>query len=202
MESWMIIISLSFLFACQSRNYDPPARSSTPLTITSPDDSTIHNNRQIMNIHPSADSLPLGNFIWEEEISGTPRKSGSIRRLYEDGRLFSWSDSRRMLNNGKPERVTAPYAWRLDARISEPGISNIKKLIENDFLKIASSPATGERPASNYGAITWKTFWNSQAYEVSIPAEEIQKQSAVVKAIEYEIQSHIIVGGVPFDQEN
>lgn len=155
-----------------------------------------------MFTHSSFDSLPKENFIWEEENTGNPRKSDIIRRLYPDGRLFSWSNTRRIINNGQPGREQAEYAWRLDAKITETGIQNINNFIESEFIKIAKNDF--DRPASNngYGGITWRAFYNGQLIGYYLPAHELTKLPEILKNIENEIQSNIIVGGVPFEQEH
>jgi hypothetical protein len=136
--------------------------------------------------------------LWEVVLSKTANRPTSRTRLYADGRQFTWSNSRRRLVDGKPHRVAAPYAWRLDAQISADGVAQVQQLIRREFVAVASGEVG--QPGADQGTTTWRSFVDGSAHVVTLPSSATNQQPQAIRAIEYAILSSIIAGAVPIEQ--
>src|SRR6266508_206881 len=55
------------------------------------------------------DELRAVHPLWETRQEATRTRPGSITRLYDNGRLYTWSNTRRRMVNGQLRREQAPY---------------------------------------------------------------------------------------------
>jgi hypothetical protein len=172
-----------------------------------PQDTKDHLIYQKKNMNPTEltestlglpDELKAVQPLWEVYQSATSNKAASISRLYEDGRLFSWSNTRRVVNHGKISRESAPYAWRLDAQVSPKGIKRLQELIRSEFVKLPtnSSATTG----LDQGYVVYKSHFDGTDYRVKLPTSASINLPQVLRDLDYAIQSNIVPGAVPQTQ--
>ena len=140
--------------------------------------------------------------VWEVVTSPGHRRPMTARRVYADGRFFSWSNKRRMKGpDGMPKRVDAPFAWRLDARVNEAAVSKIRQLVADQFAQLSSSPLPAGTDASRYPLITWRAFPGGTEHAVVTPSTAKQDElPAVIREIEQAIHAGTVSEGVPLDQ--
>jgi len=144
------------------------------------------------------DELKMVTPLWEEEHLGSVHKAASRTRLYPDGRLYGWSNTKRSYVNKKLQRLPAPYAWRLDAKVSPEGITKITALICYDFVKLPS--ATPATVASDQSFLVLHGAAKGCDHRVTLPSSPTVKLPPTIQAIQQAIQAHIIPEGVPLDQ--
>ncbi len=149
-----------------------------------------------LNLSPPVDT---GKIIWEVEIFPTHSKSGSVMRLHDDGSIFSWTNTRRVIVDGKHTRQPAPYAWRLDAKVSEEGISEVCGMIREEFVKLKSKKGTTS--ASDQGMVQWRSFLKDSLHVVKYPTLATEHLPPVINKIDFAIQSHIIPGAIAWLQD-
>lgn len=126
------------------------------------------------------------------------RKEESMR-IYEDGSMFRWSDSKRIEEDGEKRRVKAGYQWRLDNKIKLEAIEQLKQLLQGGFQELAPIPATGrdkDRPKQfRYANL-------EGAYkEFSMPSMPNKDWPAILQAIDNTIYHNIIPEAVPYEQQ-
>ena len=144
------------------------------------------------------DELRAAEPLWETRQVGTPTRPGSISRLYDDGRLYTWSNTRRRQVNGQLRRETAPYLWRLDAQIRPEGVDQVRELIRTGFQQLPEnqSVATGQDQA----VVVRRSFVDGAAHTVLFPASATADLPAVVRDIDRAISANVTPGAVPVDQ--
>jgi hypothetical protein len=136
--------------------------------------------------------------VWEVERIGAPNRPSSTTRLYANGQVYTWSNSRRIRRDGKTSREAAPYAWRLDAQVNAEGVEQVRKLISSTFVQLTldSQP----EPAQDQGTVVWRSREAGVEHSVTTLAMATSALPQVVRDIDYAIQSHIVPQGVPVEQ--
>ncbi|WZF18634.1 hypothetical protein WKK05_04575 [Nostoc sp. UHCC 0302] len=195
MESYLIITSL--LLLCLSCQQNPGEAKSSPEAIdtSKPKDSVMLSADSTLGL---PENLKSAQPIWEVEQKSTSNRPGSISRLYENGQIYAWSNSRRVQVNGKLSRETAPYAWRLDAQIQPEGIKRVQELLKSEFTKLPAnnSVTTG----ADQGVVIRRSYIDGEAHSVTLPTSATNNLPQVIRDIDYAIQSNIIPGAVPLAQ--
>ena len=143
------------------------------------------------------DLLPLQP-LWETLRPATPTRSESITRLYDDGRLYTWSDTRRRMVNGRLQREAAPYAWRLDAQIRPEGVDQVRELIRAGFMQLDERNAA--RKGFDQGIVVRRSNVDGVEHSVTFPASATSALPQVIRDIDYAINANIESGAVPLDQ--
>lgn len=143
------------------------------------------------------DDLKGAQALWETRQEATPNRAASSARLYENGQLYSWSNSRRRMVDGRLTREPAPYAWRLDAQISPEGVDQVRDLIRSGFVIL--QPGTPAR-AQDQGLTIRQSHLDGVAHTIALPASATADLPEVIRQIDRAISSAIIPGAVPFDQ--
>lgn len=144
------------------------------------------------------DSLKAMQPLWEVERKNTSNRVGSVTRLYDNGQLYTWSNTRRIVVDRKPSREPAPYAWRLDAQLQQEGVKRVRELIESEFTKL---PADGSvSTGADQGIVVRRSYIDGVEHEVVLPASATADLPKVIQDIDYAIQSMIIPGAVPLAQ--
>jgi hypothetical protein len=136
--------------------------------------------------------------LWELAQSATPSRPESRTRLYADGRMYVWSNSRRTLVDGKPRRENANYAWRLDALVSPEGVAKIRQLIKDSFEPLAAPEQAAQ--GADQGTTTWQSNRDGTVHTLTLPSSARDKLPQALRDIDYAIQSSIVPGGVPIEQ--
>jgi hypothetical protein len=205
MESWLTIVLIMvtglLCISCRFEAREPMA--ATPSTENIKNDLNYQDsNMNITEITQSTlglpDDLQSKRPLWEVEQTATPNKAASSSRIYEDGRLYTWSNTRRVVSNGKISRQSAPYAWRIDAQISAEGIERIKQLIKSEFVKLPSNSSV--KTGLDQGYVVWKSYLDTTEYRVTLPTSASSDLPQVIRDIDYAIQSNIVPGAVPKTQ--
>ena len=200
MEGWLNLLLIAFVVSsCQLGTQE--AIKSVPSQISGEEvaimqKSTMFDNQFTQEGLP--ENLISQEPILEIERSATPSKSGSLTRLYQNGHLYSWSDSRRILVDGLPSREPVSYAWRLDAQVSDSGISQLQDVIKADFFSLVL-----EEPSStavDQGLIKWQVYVDNREHTVILPASAYDQLPPIINEIERLVQSNIVPGGVPIEQ--
>jgi hypothetical protein len=133
--------------------------------------------------------------LWEEREGRTPSRPEAATRLYEDGRLYTWSDVRRRVVDGKETYEPAPYAWRLEAALRPEGVERVRELIRTGFVQLPER--TGGALASDQGLTTRRSFLDGAAHEVSTPSGSRAGPPPAIGEINDVIARSIIPGAVP-----
>jgi len=175
-----------------------------------PEPTTLHREVAAMSASqtgttPSADStrglpdeLKAARPLWETQLTQTPSRPGSTSRLYANGQLFTWSNSRRTSRDGKISREAAPYAWRLDAQVSPDGVARVRELIRTEFVGVPSGERV--RVGADQGTVTYRAHADAVDHQITVPATATAQLPAAVRAIEDAIRRNITPGGVPNEQ--
>jgi len=136
--------------------------------------------------------------LWESARHPTQRKAESVARLYPDGRLYRFGDTRRTSVDGMPGREPAPKAWRLEAKISADAIKQIEALIRNGFVALAANPPAAA--AGTHGRLyTWRAHVDGE-HVVVTPALAMDALPAPIREIERAVQTGVVPGAVPIEQ--
>jgi len=143
------------------------------------------------------ESLRSEKPLWESIQSGTAHRDSTATRLYRNGELYSWSNSKRVVRDGKPSRERAPYAWRLDAKVSAQGVHEVTDLINGSF-RTAESPAT--RGGDDASFITWRSCTDHEEHTIVTQSSAMDKQPEAIRKIQRAITSNIIPEAVPIEQ--
>jgi hypothetical protein len=189
----LLLICLTCL-SCQVRSIETTSISaSTPpkhqqnATMTLSKDSTQGLPDALKAIQP----------LWEVERQDTSKQAGSTTRLYENGQLYTWSNTRRIVVDGKPSRETAPYLWRLDAQLKPEGVVKIRELIYSGFTKLESStPNIG----TDRGIEIRRSYLDGIEHHLVLPTSATKDLPQVIRDIDRAIQSNIMPGAVPLAQ--
>jgi hypothetical protein len=142
------------------------------------------------------DELRAVQPVWETHQQATRNRSETVTRLYEDGRIFTLSDTRRRRVNGQLRREPAPLAWRLDAQIKPEGVARVQELVRSGFVQLSS---TGT-PAADQGVTVRRSNVDGVEHSVSLPVSATGDMPQVLRDIDYAINSNVIPGAVPIDQ--
>jgi hypothetical protein len=143
------------------------------------------------------DELKGAQALWETRQEATPNRAATAVRLYENGQLYSWSNSRRRMVDGRLTRVPAPYAWRLDAQVSPEGVDRVRELIRSGFVSLESGPPAR---AQDQGTTIRRSFLDGVDHTVALPASAAADLPQVIRDIDSAIATAIIPGAVAFDQ--
>ena len=196
MASRLMMALVFLLVACQ-----PQARGNRPQSTATP--LSTSQASPMFSVEVSQTGLPdaLANThpIWEVQFSSTPTKPASVTRLYENGNLYSWSNTRRALIDNLPSREPASYAWRLDAQVSAEGVQAVRELIQSEFVELSSESSS--TPGPDQGMITWYSHLDGTEHSVTLPIAAYNRLPAVIQRIEHTIQSHVVPGAVPIEQD-
>lgn len=145
------------------------------------------------------ESLKSVRPLWEANHGGSPQQPGLCTRLYDNGALYSWSNARRAMKGSNPTRLPAPYAWRLDAKVSPEGVKRVHALAASEFAKVPAEAKSA--PGADQGLIAYHAHADRVDHTVVVPSSAMNKLPKAVQEIESAIQSHIIPGGAPMDQK-
>jgi len=144
------------------------------------------------------DSLKPLKPLWEVYSGGSLGRSESCTRLYADGSMYTWSDTRRIEKNGLPSRQKAPFAWRLDARVSADGVAKVRALVQPDFAKL-TTPAPGKL-TQDQSLTVWRSCVDGTTHEAALTEKKSSALPAVLRDIDRAIQGAIVPGAVPLAQ--
>lgn len=205
MESWrtivLIIITEFLCLSCGFEAREPMVATPSPEN-TQNDLNYQNTNMNVTEITQSTlglpDDLRSQQPLWQVEQSATGNKAASVSRIYEDGRLYTWSNTRRVVKNGKISRESAPYAWRLDVQISPEGIERLKELIKSEFVTLPSNSSVST--GLDQGYVVWQSHLDGTEYRVMSPTSASTNLPQVIRDIDYAIQSNIVPGAVPQSQ--
>lgn len=195
MASWLVflLISLTYL-SC-------PFRSNATVALDQPT-TTKHQKDAVMLstdfTQGLPDSLKAMHPLWEMERKSTYNSAGWITRLYENGQLYTWSNTRRIVVDGLPSREQAPYAWRLDAQLKPEGVKRVQDLIRAEFTKLPvnGSFATGADQAT----LVTRSYIDGVEHRFELPSSAREDSPKVIQDIDDAINSAIIPGAVPLEQ--
>ncbi|HEU5315347.1 MAG TPA: hypothetical protein VFX49_04515 [Chloroflexota bacterium] len=136
--------------------------------------------------------------LWETRMEATRNRPLSITRLYENGRVYTWSNSRRRMVGGQLRREAAPFAWRLDAQLRPEGVERVRELIRTEFQQLpqGSPPALG----LDQGLVTRRSHLDGFDYSITLTSSATGDLPGVIQEIERAIATNVIPGGVPLDQ--
>jgi hypothetical protein len=149
----------------------------------------------------STDGLPpelaSATPLWESARAATGRQTARATRLYPDGRLYTFSDTRRGSKDGKPTRTPAPPAWRLDAKLDPAALAKIQALASGPFQALtAPAPSVGADGAT----ITWRAWSSGREHVVITSAGATASLPAPIAEIEQTLQTGVVPGAVPLEQ--
>ena len=183
--------------ACRSLSSGVDAQPPQPDT-----SSTQVSLEASMTATQSTDGLPADLVsvppLWETRTEATRTRPLSISRLYEDGRVYAWTNTRRRMVGGQLRREAAPYAWRLDAQLRPEGVDRVRELIRSAFQQLPqSSPPT---PGLDQGLVTRRSHLDGVDYSVTHPSSATGDLPGVIQEIERAIATNVIPGAVPIDQ--
>jgi hypothetical protein len=141
--------------------------------------------------------------LWEAIDAGNFRSSLRARRLYPDGRVYSYSKRRRVLDQrGLPSEEPGPAKWRLQARIKPEGVAAVRGLLDR------AQPADLELPKSQGSVMDgshrlFRFFAGGQERKVFLDGRRFTPQQVppVFSAVEKAINRSIIPGGAPMVQD-
>lgn len=137
--------------------------------------------------------------LWEAAQHPTQRRAESVARLYPDGQMYRWGDTRRISVDGMPGQEPAPRAWRLEARITPEALATIEALIGSSFVPLAKK--AGAPGGDAHGRLyTWRAHLGGDEYVVVTPAAAMDALPAPIPEIERAIQAGIVPGAVPLEQ--
>jgi hypothetical protein len=136
--------------------------------------------------------------LWETQIEASRNRPLSITRLYEDGRVYTWSNTRRRMVAGQLRREAAPYAWRLDAQLRPEGVDRVRDLIRAEFQQLPQSSALS--PGLDQGFVTRRSHLDGLDYSVTLTSSATADLPAVIQEIERAVATNVIPGAVPIDQ--
>lgn len=135
--------------------------------------------------------------LWESARAPTQRQKARVTRLYPDGRLYTYSDTRRGLADGKPTREPAPAAWRLDAQIAGATVTRIEGIVRDRFL---ATPAAATTVGPDGAVVTWRAALDGKEHVVTTPAGATSSLPAPIAEIEQALQAGVVPGAVPVEQ--
>lgn len=135
--------------------------------------------------------------IFETTEEAGPRRAASAQRLYPDGRVYSWSNTRRTLENGLPKRVPAPFQWRLDAQVSPEGVAEVRALMGAEAFR-SLPPAMGA-PVPDRGNVAVRAVLDGQQQTVVLKGSAAAKPPDPIRAIQLAIQRNTVSGAVPLE---
>jgi hypothetical protein len=144
------------------------------------------------------DLLKSNQPLWETERTQTSNNSNSITRLYENGQIYSWSNTRRIEKKGNLSRVSATYAWRLEACIKPEGIKRVQEILRTQFS--TTSPNNPVLTGLDQGIVIWRSYLDGTEHSQTFPASATNDLPELFRDIDYAIQSNIIPNGVPLTQ--
>jgi hypothetical protein len=135
--------------------------------------------------------------LWESARAPTTRQTARATRLYPDGRLYTFSNTRRALANGKPTRQPAPPAWRLDAQIAAAIVTKIEGIVRDRFV---GTTAAATAKSADAGVITWRAWIDGKEHVVTTPTGATSSLPTPIAEIEQALQTGIVPSAVPVEQ--
>jgi hypothetical protein len=135
--------------------------------------------------------------IWESARAATSRQTARATRLYPDGRVYTFSDTRRGSKDGKPTRTPAPPAWRLDAKVDAAALATIQALASGAFLSLTTAPPS---VGPDGATITWRAWSGGREHVVVTAAGATSSLPAPIAEIEQALQTGVVPGAVPLEQ--
>jgi hypothetical protein len=162
-----------------------PVSQETSMTATQPTDGLPSD---LVSVPP----------LWETRLEATRTRPLSITRLYEDGRVYTWSSTRRRMVGGQLRREASPYTWRLDAQLRTEGVDRVRDLIRAEFQQLPQSSALS--PGLDQGLVTRRSHLDGLDYSVTLTSSATGDLPAVIQEIERAIATNVIPGAVPIDQ--
>jgi hypothetical protein len=195
MASWLVFFLISL--TCLSCQYSSTETASgyQPTPIKSQKDAIMLSTNSTQGL---PDSLKTVHPLWEVERQNTSNRAGSITRLYDDGQIYTWSNTRRIVVDGNPRREIAPYAWRLDAQLRPEGVTRVRDLICSGFTNLPSSGSVST--GADQGIVIRRSYLEGIEHRVVLPTSATDDLPQVIRDIDYAIQSTIIPGAVPLAQ--
>lgn len=141
--------------------------------------------------------------LWEEIDGGSIRSSLRAARLYPDGRLYCYSDRRRVTDQrGLPSQVPGPKRWRLDARIRPEAVSGVRGLLEK------AGPEALALPESRGGVMdgshrAFRFFAAGREKRIFLDGRRYtpQESPALCREVRSLIQKGVVPGGAPMVQD-
>lgn len=119
------------------------AKTSKPVSATAPRAEAAKEKRMLSVTETTGLPAELRGVLplWEVVNGASSAIPMAALRVYPDGRMFRYSNNRRIeKDNGLPTRVQAPYAWRLDAKLSAEGLREINAILAApEFESLAGS---------------------------------------------------------------
>ncbi|BAZ30214.1 hypothetical protein NIES4074_26700 [Cylindrospermum sp. NIES-4074] len=195
MESWLVFLLISL--TCLSC----PFRSNATVALDQPTTTKHQKDAVMLSTNCTQglpDSLKAMHPLWEVDRKSTYNSAGWIARLYENGQLYTWSNTRFILVDGMPRREPAPYAWRLDAQLTPEGVKRVQDLIRAEFTKL---PVNGSfATAADQGTVVRRSYIDGVEHRIELPNSGWEDLPKVIQDIDDAINSAIIPGAVPLKQ--
>jgi hypothetical protein len=135
--------------------------------------------------------------LWETCGEAAPRRPATATRLYEDGRLYTWGATRRVLEGGALKRVPASPAWRLDARVSAAGLAEIRALLSGPSL--SALPEHLGAPLPDRAPLTLRYRAGEQERVLVLQGADAARPPDAVRQVQLAIQRNIESGAVPIE---
>jgi hypothetical protein len=147
-----------------------------------------------------SDALKDAKPVWES-VLGPPPGRGThadvvVRRLYADGTLWTWSNTRRTKDaRGLPRPVPAPARWRLSAKLG--AIEPVVAAVGAQFLALPAQ--VGVRKTGENRMLGWRAARPDGSVHVVNSLDGVELDA--VKAVERALAAAIVPGGVPLEQQ-
>src|SRR6266540_1825518 len=134
------VVALLALGACTPAGAEPEQVQGAPsATSETRDEGSIEMRSDASDGLP--DELRGAQPLWETRREATRNRAESVTRLFEDGRLYTWSDTQRRMVDGQLQRESVPFSWRLDAQIRAEGVDRVRELIRTAFVQLDENGA-------------------------------------------------------------
>ena len=150
---------------------------------------------QLPNIQ-STEGLPVAlaakQPVWESITGPRLRVPLSGSRLYENGEIWTWSPyTYEATSKGLPKRLSAPYRWRLSARVKNIGA--IQQQVKKLFFVLPKSQATKVKSSTPAWRV-WTAWHEGVKHQVY---RQIGQEPKAVREIRNMVHRSIIPGSVP-----
>ena len=188
-------LGLAAASACRSLGSGVDAQAPQASSTQASRETTMTTTQSTQGLPADLVSVPP---LWETHLEATRNRPLSISRLYENGRVYTWSGTRRRMVGGQLRREPAPYAWRLDAQLRPEGVDRVRELIRTEFqLLPQGSPPS---PGLDQGLVIRRSHLDGVDYSVTLTTSATGDLPVVIQEIERAIATNVIPGGVPIDQ--
>ncbi len=129
--------------------------------------------------------------IYIHYSSGSKGAGISCLRVYKNGELWRYSNTRKVIENNLPKRIKDEYAWRFEAKISAKGLETLIALLKSDFDVLESKE---KNPGSRDRGMHYRcAIYNDGFKEVYLPAGPIPEGYSAIQNVDNAIYHNIIV---------